>query len=108
MLPESLMAEAERQAAAELLVKLAEEEGVDINALSDEEIAELLAAVEGGDDEFTEKVAEADYLGRVMAHAYVDELGQIGEAIEKTASGGDFEEMVEQRALELLEESGWI
>lgn len=31
------------------------------------------------------KLAEADYLGRVMAHAYVQELGQIGESMEKDA-----------------------
>lgn len=34
-----------------------------------------------------EKIAEADFLGRVMAHAYVNELSKIGEEIQsKTAS----------------------
>lgn len=37
-------------------------------------------------DEAQEKLAEADYLGRVMAHAYVQELRNISSAQEKTAS----------------------
>lgn len=86
----------EKTAAAELLVKLAEEEGIDIGSLSDEDVGELVAALysEGEGEEKTaetvttegeEKLAEADYLGRVMAHAYVQEIG----AIEKDAARGE-------------------
>jgi hypothetical protein len=80
----------EKTAAAELLVKLAEEEGVDLDQFSDDEIAGMIGELygeggegegegasiqEGGEGE--EKVAEADMLGRVMAHAMVQELGEI-------------------------------
>ena len=69
----------EKQAAAEFLVKLAEDEGVDLDNLSDEEIGGLMAEIEGGEmeDESQEKLAEADFLGRAMAHAYVNELYNI-------------------------------
>lgn len=106
----------EKAAAAELLVKLAEQEGVDLNQLSDSDVAELLndlykTAAEGdpeadgeessstspesktvtsageGEPESSseseetkaesEKCAEADFLGRVMAHAMVQELNSI-------------------------------
>jgi hypothetical protein len=36
--------------------------------------------------EWEQKNAEADFLGRRMAHAYVDELKKIGAAVEKTAA----------------------
>lgn len=104
----------EKMAAAELLVKLAEEEGVDLDSFDDQEIAEMVSSLyksasdeekkeeekkekEGGFEDLKkkheegesekheekeeskaeEKVAEADFLGRVMAHAYVQELGEI-------------------------------
>lgn len=35
--------------------------------------------------EWQEKVAEMDYLGRLMAHAYVNELNEIGESMNKEA-----------------------
>ena len=75
-----------KTASAELLVKLAEEEGVDLNDFSDEEIAHMITNLQGEektageqelDDESQTKLAEADYLGRVMAHAMVQELGEI-------------------------------
>lgn len=83
-----------KTASAELLVKLAEEEGVDLDDFSDEEIAEMITNLQGEektagdetqeiDEEAQEKLAEADYLGRVMAHAMVQELGDI----EKEAAG---------------------
>ena len=75
----------EKTAAAELLVKLAEEQGVDLNDFSDEEVAGMLDELYGGDgiehtaadEEFQEKFAEADYLGRIMAHSMVQELDSI-------------------------------
>lgn len=96
-------ADVEKLAAAELAEKLASENGVDLENMSEEELeqtaAELLASGEGegegegeapaGDEpeagtEKTaqEKLDEADYLGRVMAHAYVQELKEI----DKTAA----------------------
>ena len=85
----------EKTAAAEFLVKLAAEEGIDLNELSDEEVSGLLeevektAGAEGGleepEDEAQEKLGEADFLGRAMAHAYVNELSEIekGAAFQK-------------------------
>jgi len=82
----------EKQAAAEFLVKLAEQEGVDLDTLSDDEVGALLSEIEGGmgkqaseteTDGAQEKLAEADFLGRAMAHAYVNELNEI----EKEAAG---------------------
>lgn len=74
----------EKQAAAEFLVKLAEQEGVDLDTLSDAEVGDLLAEIEKKGSaqaqpqaEAQEKLAEADFLGRAMAHAYVNELHEI-------------------------------
>ena len=90
----------EKQAAAEFLVKMAEEEGVNLDELSDEEVAGLLSEIEGDmgkqasaedeGDEAQEKLAEADFLGRAMAHAYVNELHEIDKAagIGETLSKG--------------------
>jgi hypothetical protein len=115
----------EKTAQADLFVKLAAEQGIDLNQFNDEQIADLWNATfaktaedgeekkeegeekkeeEGGEEEkkeeekkeaaarefasqkeWQEKVAEMDYLGRLMAHAYVQELGQIGESMEKEA-----------------------
>ena len=84
----------EKNAAAEFLIKIAEAEGIDLNECSDEEIGELYTIIEGEktaaeaetetdpDEEAQTKLAEADFLGRAMAHAYVNELDEI----EKTAS----------------------
>lgn len=72
----------EKTAAAELLVKLAEEQGVDLDDFSDEEVNEMINELysDNGGIEHTasqEKFAEADFLGRVMAHSMVQELGNI-------------------------------
>jgi hypothetical protein len=102
--PEMDESDLEKTAAAELLVKLAEEQGVDLNAFSDEEVGEMLNDLYGGgiyhyaedaeaetedpakkkkkeaeeeEGEAEEKVAEADYLGRIMAHSMVQELNHI-------------------------------
>jgi len=102
----------EKQAAAELLVKLAAEEGIDLDKCSDEQIAGMISELyktasdsptdeqessesaepakeepkkeEPSDKEAQAKFAEADFLGRVMAHAYVQEL----QGIEKQALSG--------------------
>ena len=96
--PEMDESDLEKTAAAELLVKLAEEQGVDLNNFSDEEVGAMLDDIyAGGGVEHTaeaeveaeaglqEKYAEADYLGRIMAHSMVQEL----DSIEKEAGIAD-------------------
>ena len=109
----------EKTAQADLFVKLAGENGIDLTQYNDEQIAQLWdqtfgakeaqgkcekcgkeecscpAAAKEGDKEaaaqaefeagreLQEKVAEMDYLGRLMAHAYVQELGEIGDQMDK-------------------------
>jgi hypothetical protein len=93
------------------LEKVAAAEGIDLNEFSDDDILEILNEAMGGEDtektasaeapateapstEGTEdeeetqvKLAEADFLGRTMAHAFYDELTSIqGPGSEKTAS----------------------
>lgn len=94
-------ADFEKVAHLDFLEKVAEEEGIDLNDLSDEDLGELaeiaaeaLDEVEGeegyedegeesyeeGDDlekEAEAKVEEADFLGRVMAHSFNQELDNI-------------------------------
>jgi hypothetical protein len=83
-------ADLEKLAAAELAEGLAnEEEGTE--DLTEEDLEAIAQDVLNGSDEgdegqektseAQEKLAEADYLGRVMAHSYVNEL----RSIEKTA-----------------------
>jgi len=114
----------EKMAAAELLVKLAEEQGVDLDQFNDQEIAEMVSDLyKSAEDETPaeekkeeekkekesqfgehekgetkeeekkeeEKVAEADFLGRVMAHSMVHELNEIEKQAAETArtEGGD-------------------
>jgi len=86
----------EKQAQAEYFSKLAADNGIDLNTLSDEQVTYLwnqTFAKTAGDDvdrkveeakreveekrASAEKFAEADFLGRVMAHAYVQELNKI-------------------------------
>lgn len=90
----------------EELQKVAHAEGIDLNDFSDDDIVEILQeavngaeavektaaaeevteeAVEAGSEE-QEKLAEADFLGRTMAHAFYDELTSIQGGVEKTAS----------------------
>lgn len=104
--------DAEKLASAELAEKLAEGEELNLDGLSTDDLEALAQQVlsagadEGAEEEQTEeqvesedaeeektasdetteaeeKLAEADYLGRVMAHSYVQELKNI----EKNASG---------------------
>lgn len=84
----------EKAAAAELAEELADDEEMDLDGLDEDDIEQLAASVledsdededgEEVDDEFVEKVAEADQLGRVMAHAMHQEL----RGIEKEAGFG--------------------
>lgn len=62
-------------------IKQASAEGLDLSGLSDDQIVDYAldwADEQGGDaDDGHYKLAEADYMGRVMAHAYVDEMQKI-------------------------------
>lgn len=71
--------EFEKTAQLEMLEKIAEDEGIDLNQLSPEEIEYILSEEEGDDleKEAFDKFAEADFLGRVMAHANWDETVKI-------------------------------
>lgn len=98
----------------ELFCKLASENGIDLSQLNDDQITELYNGTFGKEasaeqasaqpqepeqdkvaaaaeaefnqqKEWREKVAECDKLGRIMAHAYVQELNNIKEASDKTA-----------------------
>ena len=84
----------EKTAQAMMLNKLAEEEGIDLSGLSEEDLNALAQQViaddadgsvaeptgdEGGEEELQAKFAEADFLGRVMAHAYTQELQKIAQ-----------------------------
>ena len=87
----------------EELEKVAAAEGIDLNDFDDNDIVEILTEAMNGveevektaaaettemtDDEQT-KLAEADFLGRTMAHAFYDELTAIQntDGTEKTAA----------------------
>lgn len=90
----------EKTAQAELLYKLAEEEGIDLSGLDEDQLSALADQVitdnqdpnagggaedpgVGGEEEAQAKFAEADFLGRVMAHSYTQELNKIA------AEGGE-------------------
>jgi hypothetical protein len=87
----------EKLAAAQLAEELGDGGEIDVSNLSDEDVEALAAqtlAAEAGEEvvpagdpqeQAQEKLAEADYLGRVMAHAYVQEL----RGIEKEAAKSD-------------------
>lgn len=84
----------EKVAQANMLAKLAEEEGIDLSGLNEEQLgalaeqvisdqtAEPAAAADAGAEDEAEKVAqakfaEADFLGRTMAHAFAQEMAEI-------------------------------
>ena len=83
-------ADLEKLAAAELADQLADDDQMDLDNIDPDALEalaeEVLSSNDDGDDGDDDqvKLAEADYLGRVMAHSYVQELRNI----EKTADGG--------------------
>jgi len=108
---EQVQEDLEKQAQAELFVKLAAENNIDLDQYNDEQVANLwqqtfgekiaesdeeepekkkeeakkeLEEKKAEADTWEEKVAQHDYLGRLMAHAMYDEMGDI----EKQAKGG--------------------
>jgi len=78
-----------KQAQVELVEAVAAQAGVDLNELDDEELSKFAHYVLSDEDEAQydyaqpdyelDKLAEADVVGRQMAHSYADELGRIQE-----------------------------
>lgn len=73
-----------KQAQVELVEAVAAEAGVDLNELDDDELAKFAHYVLSDEDEVAysddtqqDKLAEADMIGRQMAHSYMDELNQL-------------------------------
>lgn len=78
-----------KQAQVELVEAVAAEAGVDLNELSDDELQKFAHYVLSDEDEVEhvdhdeyyedtqEKIAEADLMGRQMAHSYLDELSNL-------------------------------
>jgi hypothetical protein len=122
----NLEEETEKTAEAALLEeleKIADVEGIDLNEFDDNDIVDIITEALGGETEKTasiegevegeeqEKLAEADFLGRTMAHAFYDELTSIQQTdIQKTAeaTGYDpefveaFEAASQDRAQEII------
>lgn len=107
----------EKLAAAELAEELSENDEANIDGMSDEQIealaAQVLAGAEGEeqeqveeqseeetdqDPESLEKISEADYLGRVMAHSYVNELRSIDAEMQKEAASKEGPQTAAQSA----------
>ena len=92
-------ADLEKLAAAELAEGLADDDQLDTDGLSEDDLEAIAQDVLSGGDESSEeegsgnidgddaqeKLAEADYLGRVMARSYVNEL----RGIDKEAAKGE-------------------
>ena len=74
-----------QDAQAELVEAVANEAGIDLDTLSDDELDKFASYVLSEDDDAANidpSLAEADHMGRVMAHAYVDEQEKIASAHE--------------------------
>lgn len=105
----------EKMAQLTLLTKEAEEEGIDLSDLSDDEVMELADELYGNDGEAESvddsgdlekeaaaKFEEADFLGRVMAHSMWQEL----DSIQKEAAFGEAARGV-GRAIKTLGREGY-
>jgi len=102
--------EMQKTAQLQLLAKIAEDQGIDLDQLSDEQIMEAYSYLqeagqekvaseqhyESEADTMTKEAAEmaqnAETMGRIMAHAYVDELKGIQKAAMMKAAEEDEEE----------------
>ena len=97
----------------EELEKIAADEGIDLNEFDDNDILDIIGEAMGEtektaaadvDEEGQEKLAEADFLGRTMAHAFYDELTTIQNGgVTKTADA-EVAEAFEAAAIERAEE----
>jgi len=113
----------------EELEKVAAAEGIDLGEFSDDDIIEILTEAMGSSEEQEKtaeaaaptsgvapaggvaseddqvKLAEADFLGRTMAHAFYDELTSIqstgsDQGVTKTAADGEYQQAFEGAAVE--------
>jgi hypothetical protein len=119
----------EKTAQMHILSKLAEEEGVDLSGLDDEQLEQLYYETQGGDEggyveddgqggeeylakEAAAKFEEADFLGRVMAHSFTQEMDKLAEAEAGSRPRGGIGRRVDQarhhvgRATEATENFG--
>ena len=83
-----------KEAQAELVEAVAEEAGVDLNEMDDDELEKFASYVLSSDsyeDGYIEDdaYAQADQMGRVMAHAYADEQMKIASLMEEEAMMAD-------------------
>lgn len=65
-----------KEAQAELIESVADEAGVDLNTLTDDELdkfAEFVLTPEGAEEHLDPNLATADAMGRQMAHSFIDE-----------------------------------
>lgn len=91
-----------KEAQAELVEAVADEAGIDLDEMDDDELekfASYVLSAEGGDDAGSyiddDMYAQADEMGRVMAHAYADEQMKIASYM-----GDDFDDFGYENALE--------
>ena len=74
-----------KEAQAELIEAVANEAGIDLNELDDEELDKFAEYVLSDDeavaDDIDPRLAEADMMGRQMAHSYADEQAKIASAM---------------------------
>jgi hypothetical protein len=84
----------EKLAAAQLAEDLADDGDIDLDDVDEDDLEALAQSVlddgDEDDDEGEEKLAEADFLGRVMAHAYVQEMRGIEKGAAKDDRSGKF------------------
>lgn len=85
-------------AQAEIMSEMFQAEGIDVDELAPDTIVKVAESLFGDEneigyedvaedeDEASEKLAEADFLGRVMAHSYVDEMDEIEKSAGKVRS----------------------
>ena len=74
-----------KQAQAELVESVADEAGIDLNTLDDDELdkfAEYVLTPEDGSNHLDPNLATADAMGRQMAHSYADEQIKIASHIQ--------------------------
>jgi len=116
----------EKTAQNMLLQKLAEEEGVDLSGLDEEQLQALAAEVLGDDQaqgeptpeeiaayqeqemakEAQAKFEEADFLGRVMAHSYTQELEKIATVRESLGRAAEKVEHVGRKVTDTIGRGG--
>lgn len=90
-----------KEAQAELIESVADEAGVDLNTLSDDELdkfAEYVLTPEGAEEHLDPNLATADAMGRQMAHSFIDEQEKL--AYYTGDSMYDYEDTLFEKAAE--------